>query len=52
MVLFGTLMTGSGSCVYGIFKNKEEAKKAYENLKTRHEVYICTSYNRKGEICQ
>ena len=43
----GALMTGSGSCVYGIFKNKEEAKQAYHQLKQKHEVYICTSYNRK-----
>ena len=41
----GTLMTGSGSCVYGIFKNKYEAKKAYDTLKSKYEIYICTSYN-------
>lgn len=45
-------MTGSGSCVYGIFKNKTEAKNAYETLKSKYEVYICTSYNRKEKICQ
>lgn len=43
----GTLMTGSGSCVYGIFKNKYEAKGAYDKLKSKYEIYICTSYNRK-----
>lgn len=46
----GTLMTGSGSCVYGIFKNKYEAKEAYNKLKSKYEIYICTSYNRKGNI--
>jgi len=46
----GALMTGSGSCVYGIFKNKNEAKQAYNKLKKEHELYICTSYNtKKGE---
>lgn len=38
-------MTGSGSCVYGIFKDKETAKLAYDTLKQRYETYICTSYN-------
>lgn len=47
----GALMTGSGSCVYGIFENKEKAKKAYYKSKLEHETYICTSYNsKKGEI--
>lgn len=45
----GSLMTGSGSCVYGIFKNKETAKQAYENLKNKYQTYICTSYNLKLE---
>ena len=31
----GSLMTGSGSCVYGIFENKEIAKQAYNNLKNK-----------------
>lgn len=43
----GALMTGSGSCVYGIFKDKAEAKQAYKILKEKHEIYICTSYNKK-----
>ena len=38
-------MTGSGSAVYGIFKNKQEAKKAYKILKEKYQVYICLSYN-------
>lgn len=45
------LMTGSGSCVYGIFKDKQSAKNAYITLKERYETYICTSYNmKKGEM--
>ncbi len=43
----GTLLTGSGSCVYGIFNSKETAKNAYNNLKEKYETYICTSYNSK-----
>lgn len=41
----GSLMTGSGSCVYGIFKDRQIAKKAYMNLKSNYKTYICTSYN-------
>ncbi len=43
----GTLLTGSGSCVYGVFRDRELAKKAFEKLKTNYETYICTSYNSK-----
>ena len=43
----GSLMTGSGSCVYGIFKDKQMARKAYRKLKDKYETYICTSYNSK-----
>lgn len=42
-------MTGSGSCVYGIFKDKETAKVAYDTLKQQYETYICTSYNSLKE---
>lgn len=45
----GSLMTGSGSCVYGIFSNKQMAKYAYKRLKEKYETYICTSYNSKRE---
>lgn len=38
-------MTGSGSCVYGIFKDKKIAKQAYDSLKQKYETYICSSYN-------
>ena len=43
----GALLTGSGSCVFGIFKNKEDAKFAYNNLKDKYKTYICTSYNSR-----
>lgn len=42
-----SLMSGSGSCVFGIFENKEKAKRAYINLKEKYETYICTSYNSR-----
>lgn len=45
----GALLTGSGSCVFGIFKNKETAKSAYKNLKDKYKTYICTSYNSLRE---
>ncbi len=32
----GALLSGSGSCVYGIFKNKQDAKFAYNNLKYKY----------------
>ena len=38
-----SLMTGSGSCVYGVFSNKENAKTAYEELKEENEEYICVT---------
>lgn len=40
-----SLMTGSGSAVYGIFKNKQQAKNAYKVLKEKYQAYICLSYN-------
>jgi 4-diphosphocytidyl-2-C-methyl-D-erythritol kinase len=42
----GSLMTGSGSCVFGIFEHKNEAKKAFETLRKAHETYICTSFGK------
>ena len=44
-----SLMTGSGSCVYGIFENKKIARNAYNVLKEKYETYICTSYNSKNK---
>lgn len=39
------LLAGSGSCVFGIFEKKQDAKKAYYYLKNIYDTYICTSYN-------
>lgn len=44
----GSLMSGSGSCVFGVFRNKEEAKKAYKIMKQNYKTYICLSYNKGG----
>lgn len=43
-------MTGSGSCVYGIFLNKETAKSAYNKLNKQYQTYLCTSYNSQREV--
>lgn len=43
----GSLLTGSGSCIYGLFEEKEVAKKAYQNLKNKYQTYLCCSYNSK-----
>ena len=45
----GASMTGSGSCVFGLFENKQLAKKAYKSIKQKHEAYYCISYNSKKE---
>ncbi len=45
----GALLSGSGSCIFGIFRNKEDAKFAYKNLKDKYKTYICTSYNSSKE---
>ena len=42
-----TLLSGAGSCVFGIFEAKDKAKKAYRNLKENYETYICSTYNKK-----
>ena len=46
----GSLMAGSGSCVFGIFENKEKAKSAYKKLKNTYQTYICTSFNSLRRI--
>lgn len=47
----GTLMTGSGSAVFGIFDSTEKAEKAYEILnKENYKVYLCESKSRGIEI--
>lgn len=45
----GALLTGSGSCVFGIFKDKKDVKNAYKDLKNKYETYICLSYNSSRE---
>ena len=44
-----SLMTGSGSAIYGIFKDKNTAENAYESLKDKYQTYICTSYNSRND---
>ena len=41
-----SLMTGSGSCVYGIFKDPAMRDRAYEELKKEYQVYACRAVNR------
>ncbi len=43
----GALLSGSGSCVFGIYRNKKEAKRAFELLKNKYEIYLCESINKK-----
>jgi len=44
-------MTGSGSAVYGIFKEKENAEKSAKLLKNKFDnVYICTPEKAGVEI--
>lgn len=45
----GSLLTGTGSCIYGIFKTKKELKQAYEKLKNKYEIYITISEISKKE---
>lgn len=44
----GSLMTGSGSCVYGIFRSRKMRDRAYLALRGRHRVYACEAVNRRG----
>lgn len=44
----GTMMSGSGSTVFGLFETEEAARKASKHFKTKHdmrEVYITTTFN-------
>lgn len=48
-----TLLSGSGSCIYGIYSNKEDIKKAYNFMKNKYNYnfYKCISYNNfKGDL--
>lgn len=41
----GALLSGSGSSVFGIFRSREDAKRAYEELSKKYECYLCKSIN-------
>ncbi len=43
----GTLLCGSGSCVFGIYKDRESAMKANEVLKNKYLTFVCNSVNNK-----
>lgn len=45
----GSLLTGSGSCIYGLFKTQKAAQQAYEKLKNKYETYITISEISKKE---
>ena len=42
----GSLMTGSGSCVYGIYRNRRMRDRAYRMLKKHYQAYACEAVNR------
>lgn len=42
----GSLMSGAGSCIFGIFENKTKAKLGYQVLKNKYETYYCKSYSK------
>lgn len=42
----GSLLAGSGSCFFGIFENKEKAKKGYKVLKQKYEAYYCIAFSK------
>ena len=43
----GTLLSGSGSCIYGIYETKKDANKAFDYLKSKYncKIYKCISCN-------
>ncbi len=44
----GTMMTGSGPAVFGIFKDQDKAKNAARNLKKyHHQTYVVNTYNKE-----
>ncbi|PAB56308.1 4-(cytidine 5'-diphospho)-2-C-methyl-D-erythritol kinase [Anaeromicrobium sediminis] len=46
----GTLMSGSGPTVFGIFRDYNKAKSAYDNLKKIYkQVYLIKTYNTREE---
>lgn len=45
-----SLLSGSGSCIYGIYSNKKDIKNAYKFMKNKYnyEFYKCVSYNKEN----
>jgi len=41
----GALLCGSGSCVFGIYRNKKEAEAASRILSNKYLTYVCESIN-------
>lgn len=47
----GSMMSGSGPTVFGLYKNKNDANRCKDILQKKHkEVYVVKSYNRGVEI--
>ncbi len=46
----GSLMSGSGSTFFGIFENKEQAKRGYKELSKKYKTYYCISYSKRFEF--
>lgn len=40
------LLAGSGSCFFGIFEDKKDAKIGYNKLKQKYESYYCIAYSK------
>ena len=39
-----SMLSGSGSCVFGIYESKEKAKEAYHKLKKKYEAYYVVTF--------
>ncbi len=42
----GSLMTGSGSCIFGIFKDKKQLLSAAKELSKKYNVYVAKTINK------
>lgn len=42
----GSIMTGSGSCIFGIFANKKQLLSAFKKLEKQYKVYIAKPINK------